>query len=224
MRFDAFSISEIVSNNNALANKRASNCRNYRVGYQSSNERYLFYTRCKESYSDPRGHIVTIKFDMEPIRETGFLTTKIIPSKVDMRVRCSCPAFLYWGSEYIATQLDYILEGYEENRFPSIRDPELKNTACKHVALVANAVLDNKNLYDLRNMRKPVASRNELSDYDAVKKTFDETEEISMQESLAAVELYLKRNNIESKKMNRFLSSINETNFEKTLLSLGMII
>jgi len=60
----------------------------------------------------------------------------------DIRVGCSCPAFQYWGSAYIVDQLDsgdkiaprYDGGAYPEGRFPSVRDPDLEHTICKHLA------------------------------------------------------------------------------------------
>jgi len=50
----------------------------------------------------------------------------------DISVSCQCPAYLYWGFKYQATQLDYN-RGRGEDRFPKIRNPFLKNTVCKHL-------------------------------------------------------------------------------------------
>lgn len=66
-------------------------------------------------------------------------TTKF--SKMDLDVACSCPAWQWQGPEYHATQKDYQnekvpLQGTAS--FPEIRDPELQNNVCKHVAAVLN--------------------------------------------------------------------------------------
>lgn len=52
----------------------------------------------------------------------------------DMRVWCGCPSFLFWGYQYILTQLDASIE--PENRFPKIRNPNLKGVCCKHLRKV----------------------------------------------------------------------------------------
>jgi hypothetical protein len=49
----------------------------------------------------------------------------------NIRVHCTCPAFKFWGSEYILTQLDAAI--IPENRFPHIRNPHLKGIVCKHL-------------------------------------------------------------------------------------------
>jgi hypothetical protein len=48
----------------------------------------------------------------------------------DLRIFCTCPAYLYWGMKYIDTQLGIAI--YPEDRFPHIRNPELRGIACKH--------------------------------------------------------------------------------------------
>jgi hypothetical protein len=49
----------------------------------------------------------------------------------NLRIYCPCPAYLYWGMAYIDTQLGIAM--VPEERFPSIRNPELKGIACKHL-------------------------------------------------------------------------------------------
>jgi hypothetical protein len=46
---------------------------------------------------------------------------------------CNCPAFQFFYS-YISDQLDISLQ--PENRFPSIRNPNLQGTVCKHLISV----------------------------------------------------------------------------------------
>lgn len=49
----------------------------------------------------------------------------------NIKVHCGCPAFLFWGSQYILTQLDSAI--VPEDRFPHIRNPHLKGIVCKHL-------------------------------------------------------------------------------------------
>lgn len=51
--------------------------------------------------------------------------------KRDVVLDCNCPAYLYWGWKYKATQQGYAL--HEETRFPKIRNPKLKGSVCKHL-------------------------------------------------------------------------------------------
>lgn len=56
-----------------------------------------------------------------------------------LRIYCSCPAWLYSGNKYMATQLDYAYY-QDEHRFPKIRNPHLKGTVCKHAWLALKAL------------------------------------------------------------------------------------
>lgn len=51
----------------------------------------------------------------------------------DVHVNCSCPAFLYWGYRYMATQLDYLYGIPRENRRPKRNNVKLEGTVCKHI-------------------------------------------------------------------------------------------
>jgi hypothetical protein len=64
----------------------------------------------------------------------------------DVHVRCNCPAHLYWGYAYESSQLKYIYGIPKENRFPIIRNPNLKGTICKHEDAVIQYILRNKDL------------------------------------------------------------------------------
>jgi len=64
----------------------------------------------------------------------------------DIHIRCTCPSFLYHGFAYMGTQLRYIYGIPHENRFPKIRNPNLKSTACKHCDVVIEFILRNKDL------------------------------------------------------------------------------
>lgn len=48
----------------------------------------------------------------------------------DVRIHCGCPSFLFWGYEYILTQLGAAIK--PEVRYPHIRNPDLKGVCCKH--------------------------------------------------------------------------------------------
>lgn len=62
----------------------------------------------------------------------------------DCHVQCTCPANLYWGYRYTATQLKYAYGIPRENRFPKIRNPELKGTICKHIDATIQWIMRNK--------------------------------------------------------------------------------
>lgn len=52
----------------------------------------------------------------------------------DIKLHCTCPAFLYWGFQYMLTVLDSAI--YPEERFPEKRNPKERGIVCKHMARV----------------------------------------------------------------------------------------
>jgi hypothetical protein len=63
---------------------------------------------------------------------------------LDCKVTCSCPAQLFWGYKFMATQLGYQYGGPPENRFPDERNPALKGTVCKHCDNVLTFIMENE--------------------------------------------------------------------------------
>lgn len=49
----------------------------------------------------------------------------------NLQVHCGCPAYLFWGMNYILTQADAAI--VPEVRYPHIRNPHLKGIVCKHL-------------------------------------------------------------------------------------------
>jgi hypothetical protein len=49
----------------------------------------------------------------------------------NIEIHCTCPAWKYWGYQYMGTKDDYSIE--DEPRYPRIRNPRLKGSVCKHL-------------------------------------------------------------------------------------------
>lgn len=49
----------------------------------------------------------------------------------NIQVHCPCPAYKFWGMQYIMTQKDAAI--IPEIRYPHIRNPGLKGLVCKHL-------------------------------------------------------------------------------------------
>jgi hypothetical protein len=74
--------------------------------------------------------------------QTGVNLSKLAQAvmyNVDIRVKCSCPADLYWGKHYIRSQepMDAMVPP-PEDRYPIVRNPKLYAAHCKHIQLVMN--------------------------------------------------------------------------------------
>lgn len=95
----------------------------------------------------------TVYFDVRSASGNGYYTVKFrlvdLPDVIDdpdltpqekvrlaldgdINVYCSCPAYRYWGFEYINTQLGSN-EGDPQERFPHVRNPKLTGILCKHI-------------------------------------------------------------------------------------------
>lgn len=64
----------------------------------------------------------------------------------DCKIRCTCPAQLYWGYSYQGTQLKYLYGIPRENRYPVIRNPNLRGTICKHGDAVIQWILSHTDI------------------------------------------------------------------------------
>ena len=64
----------------------------------------------------------------------------------DVHIRCNCPAQTFFGYNYIDTELKMLYGIPKENRFPIIRNPNLKGVMCKHIDVVLRYILRNKDL------------------------------------------------------------------------------
>ena len=113
------------------------------VRTRKNQRRFIYHVTSTEPYSDPRGHLVSfvypnVKGDIGNLLKGD---VKGGPYKTRVRVRCSCPAWQYWGSAYNSTDQKYrLFTSPKENRSPNIRDPGKENLVCKHVIRVGRRV------------------------------------------------------------------------------------
>lgn len=49
----------------------------------------------------------------------------------DIALHCTCPSFLFWGYQYLLTQIDSAI--VPETRSPNIRNPKQRGIVCKHL-------------------------------------------------------------------------------------------
>jgi hypothetical protein len=75
----------------------------------------------------------------------------------DVKLHCHCPSFTFWGFNYILDQMDASI--YHEDRYPHIRNPQLKGIACKH--LIRTLKVLPFHLGDMASMIKAQRGRNE---------------------------------------------------------------
>jgi hypothetical protein len=130
----AFSIKDLVQLTSDFSVAKAKNC-NMSVKNVDLDEMLLTYkVKCKEKDSDPRGHTVLIRFD------TAQVVDKSTIKDLDVKVSCSCPAFLYWGAQWNLGQGDS-LEGTPRDKYQAPTDPRrFQFVICKHLKIVSDRV------------------------------------------------------------------------------------
>lgn len=130
----AFSLKDLVNITSDWGVKNSKNC-NARVKNTNLDEMFLTYNvRCKEKGSDPAGHTVKLRFDVDSIDDKANI------NNLDVKVSCSCPAFLYWGAQWNLSVGD-ALEGPARPLLQAPTDPRrFQNVLCKHLKVVADRI------------------------------------------------------------------------------------
>ena len=98
---------------------------------------FAFLVKSDLSYSSPYGHISVISFDRRK------LPYQLL--RKDIKVGCTCPAFLWWGNSYNATKGKYARKLFKTNIPPNIRDPHRIHKICKHLVAL-RPILANKTM------------------------------------------------------------------------------
>ena len=123
---NAISLYDLIFNNHKGTNEKSTRTSIYEIKWYKGNPLiFCFLAKSTENYSSPKGHIVVIKF---------FENKQQMLVK-DCKVVCTCPAYIYWGSKYNATQGEYFYKSYT-NIPPDIRDPNRERLICKHIVAV----------------------------------------------------------------------------------------
>lgn len=204
---------DLFRGNGISPNSKSSNCRTYQIRYNPTDDkRFLFLVKCSESYSNPKGHIVSFYFEDKGLKVNR---RNISPLNSNVRVHCHCPAFLYWGSSYNATKENYKVK-YKPREFrePNIRDPKRENKLCKHL-VSATKSFKSKNFEQIGKGRMSVVS------------SLDELPTININDCMSSISSFIQSDKtqlgINDQTIDNFLSQLSEDNFENQLLSIGMI-
>lgn len=86
----AFSLQELVGLTSEFSIRHAPNCSSSVIRTDTAQHLLVYKVVCRESYSDPKGHIVRMKFDFNRLKKTGSV------NDLDVRVSCSCVAPDSW--------------------------------------------------------------------------------------------------------------------------------
>jgi hypothetical protein len=133
----AISLPDLVRETNAFSHQYEGGCA---ATLQESNPKDLFLrynVKCSKPDSNPAGHDVRVHFDVNKLNETQ------MAKDLDVRVSCTCEAFLYWGAQWNLHQRD----GLEGQPRPLLQAPterlDLRGhfVVCKHCYVVFKRIL-----------------------------------------------------------------------------------
>lgn len=136
----AFSLKELVgltsqfSMHRSDGSSRTSGCSSRVVRTDAQKFLFVYNVTCSESYSDKKGHTVRLKFDFKKMRETGRA------DDLDVRVSCSCPAFLWWGAQWNLSTGDALYGQPRPKLQPPTEPKRYQYVICKHVKVVADRI------------------------------------------------------------------------------------
>ena len=130
----AFALNELVTLSSEFSKKKAPNCQASVLRTDPKALLMVYKVVCGESYSDPKGHKVSIKFD--PSQIEGESTV----DNLDVRVACTCPAFLYWGAQWNLYDGDSLYGKPRPMLQPPTEGKRFQFVICKHVKVAADRV------------------------------------------------------------------------------------
>lgn len=158
------SLDELANSNSEFKNK-SYNCTTALQKINQSSGVWSWDVRCGEYYSDPSGHTVNVQLLDDP-------NTVFDKHDIRAKVNCSCPAFLYYGSQYHLYNDGalYTSPGNPPRGLlvaPNKRDPAGKNLVCKHVYVALRRML---NKMDWDTAKKPEEFEPEIEEKEPIEK------------------------------------------------------
>ncbi len=133
----ALNIRELTVLTNEFSKKYVGGCTPQIVKSYPKELAMQYRVTCAKSDSDPAGHEVRVKFDINSV------TTSTTLNDLQIKVSCSCPAFLYWGAQWHLHQKDS-LEGEARPKLQAPTEQLEKRNGyliCKHVHVVCKRVI-----------------------------------------------------------------------------------
>jgi|SRR5271157_649204 len=171
----ALSLPDLQAQTNSFSKKYAPGCSASLLDSDPPNLYLHYNVTCSAKWSDPKGHEVRVKFDLSQVTDEN--TAK----DIDVRVSCSCPAFLYWGAQWNLNQRDS-LEGQARPLLaPPTERLDLRGdyVICKHCWVVFKRILPSVQHNIVKILRKREVERKKptIEQKPEVKKRQDEMKE-----------------------------------------------
>lgn len=190
-----------------LNHERAQNCKVLKIRPRKNFQRFSFVIRGFESWSKPKGHVVTVLYPELKKKDLKSGSGATPMNSDPVLTFCTCPAFLYWGSKFWSTQDGYNIKVYKENRPPYVRDPHKLRYICKHIIRAG------------RYMKK--------KGFPYLTKRFNRAGALdaSLDEDIKpAVHDYMLLKGMDDATINDFLLNLNEDNLEVAMEELGIYV
>lgn len=95
-----------------------------------------------DKYKDAENSLLLMfLLNIEESKIIEFLATFLYNTRT--RVYCSCPAFKFWGFEYLLTRMNSVY-GPGEYRYPIERNPNKEGIFCKHLWVISESLQNKK--------------------------------------------------------------------------------
>lgn len=133
----AISLPELVKETNAFSVKNRPGCVPSLIKSDPKSLFLQYNVKCNLKTSDPDGHTTKVRFDLNKVN------AKTRATGLDVKVNCSCPAFLYWGAQWNTHQKD-ALEGEPRPKLQAPKERlDLRSNflICKHCKAVCERIL-----------------------------------------------------------------------------------
>ena len=214
---DAVTMMDLYSGNHSGTNQKSNNCKIFKIKFDTRStikNRFIFYVKCFESYSKSGGWITSLSYQNI---DHYMQRNQKKPLNTDVKVKCSCPAFLYWGSAYNATDEEYNWN-FTENRKPDIRDPFRQRKICKHLSHVRTK-LRNTTFKQMRKQYSSIEIKINIEE-----ENYENIPEIEWYETLPAIEKFLLNTGMSLKEVKKLMSIISYENYIDFLEEYNIIV
>ena len=133
----ALNIRELTQLTNDFSKKYVGGCTAQLIKSFPKELSMQYRVKCSKAESDPAGHEVRVKF------EIGSITSNTTLNDMQVKISCSCPAFLYWGAQWHLHQND-ALEGQARPLLQAPKEQLDKRNnylVSKHAQVVAKRIV-----------------------------------------------------------------------------------
>lgn len=129
----------LTKSQRTYAKDNSKNCLvSYKTRARKNKDIRVYRVKCSGQDSKNTGHLCAIWID--PDSEEEKLEDR------EVRCKCSCPFWTFYGSKYHSKRRDYNIKGVfppiGDDSAPRIRDPQNKNLICKHVYITLKKMVE----------------------------------------------------------------------------------